>query len=543
MTSEPEGDEKSTMHAPALGPGRRLRWIVAGVTLLVLALVVVVGRHRKGTAVPVLDRHPVTLVPGLHYLGGLDPAAAYVVETSEGLALIDAGLDPEARFLKGEMASLGLDWKRLRAIFLTHVHGDHCGGAQHLRAATGARVYAGQGDAAVLRAGRPREAFFSTFAIRAATPGPTTVDDELTDGQVIEMGDVRFRALATPGHTPGSICYLMERGGERALFSGDVIWALSANGHPRSKVDRPLGTYAAYLAPRYRGDADAFLSALRRLRALPAPNLLLPGHPHHDREPQSPVLPAGKWEALLDAGISEMEQLQEHYARDGAPFLDGVPKQLVSDLYYLGDLDGVALYGFFASSKLFLVDAPAGAASGGLLDDRLRQLGLTPAAPAAVLLTSGNPKETAGLAGLVERYRCPVVASPVAWEAVRKACPPGTDFLPAEELARQGWFAVEVVPLGGRGVGPVAYRLSRADASVLFAGRIPIKPNREGLEGLMADFRQGRGNAGQYRASLDRLAGLKPDLLLPALPSDGQNARLYGPEWEDLLAENRELLP
>jgi hypothetical protein len=102
---------------------------------------------------------------------------------------------------------------------------------------------------------------------------------------------------------------------------------------------------------------------------------------------------------------------------------------------------------------------------------------------------------------------------------------------------------VETIPLAGRGVGQVAYRISLADASVLIAGRIPIKPTREGLEGLMADFRHGRGNVAAYRDSLDRLAGLKPDLWLPASASEGQNARLYRGEWEEVLAENRDLLP
>ena len=84
---------------------------------------------------------------------------------------------------------------------------------------TGAIVSAGRGDAAVLRAGSQREAFFGAFAMPART----------------------------------------SRGS-----------------------DRPLRAYAAYLAPRSRGDAAAFfLATLRRIRALPAPQLVLPGHPRN----------------------------------------------------------------------------------------------------------------------------------------------------------------------------------------------------------------------------------------------------------------------
>ena len=66
-------------------------------------------------------------------LGGLSPSAAYVVETSDGLILVDSGLAADAAPLKSQMAELGLDWRRLRAILLTHAHGDHTGGAEALR--------------------------------------------------------------------------------------------------------------------------------------------------------------------------------------------------------------------------------------------------------------------------------------------------------------------------------------------------------------------------------------------------------------------------
>jgi glyoxylase-like metal-dependent hydrolase (beta-lactamase superfamily II) len=326
------------------------------------------------------------------------------------------------------------------------------------------------------------------------------------------------------------------------LFSGDVIWALADGGGSSDKRDRPLGTYAAFLAPRYRGDAAAFLATLRRLRALPAPDLVLPGHPRNDPMPMSPVMTPQRWQALLDAGIAEMERLQARYASDGANFLDDTPKQLLSDLYYLGDVKGAAVYGLFASSKFFVVDAPSGAGLGEFLEARLRQLGREPAAPAAVLLTSGNPEETAGLAGLVEAYHCQVVAAPAAWQAVKGGCPAETSFLPAAELPAKGWFPVQPIPLRGRGMAPVAYLVRWAGKSVLFSGRIPVHLSSAAEKALAADFARGQGNSDDYRAALHRLGDLKPDLWLPAFPSQGQNANLYDSEWQDTLKGNEDLL-
>src|SRR5262249_11486497 len=294
-----------------------------------------------------LLRSSVAVAPGIYLLGALSPSAAYVVETSAGLILIDSGLENDAGPLKAEMAKLGLDVHRLRIILLTHAHGDHTGGAAALQRATGARIYAGRGDVAVLRAGRPREAFFSTFAMPGHTPHPTDVDVELKGGETIALGNARIQAIAAPGHTPGSVCYLLEHNHVRVFFAGDVIMMLRGDDKPRTELGKPLGTYSAYLAPRYRGNAGDSLASLRRLRALPVPDLVLPGHPAADVVPQSPRLSQERWEALLDRGIRHMETLLARYKADGALFLDGNPKQLLPDLYYLGNFHGAAAYGFF----------------------------------------------------------------------------------------------------------------------------------------------------------------------------------------------------
>src|ERR1051325_905415 len=99
--------------------GRKLLLALA-VVLLIGASVYVGGSLWKAPVkVSLVDGSTTTVVPGVHLLGGLGPAAAYAVETSDGLILIDAGLETDAQPVKSEMKRLGLDWKKLRAIFLT----------------------------------------------------------------------------------------------------------------------------------------------------------------------------------------------------------------------------------------------------------------------------------------------------------------------------------------------------------------------------------------------------------------------------------------
>ena len=410
--------------------------------------------------VPRLARSSVRVAPKLYMIGDLGPSAAYVIETSVGFILVDSGLDKDAAHLKAEMAKLGLDWKRVRIILLTHAHGDHTGGAEGLRLAAGAKVYAGEGDVAVLSTGGPREALFSTFYMPDQETHSTHVDFALKGGETISLGDINIRAIATPGHTPGSMCYLMERRDYRALFAGDVIMMLRGDDQPRTELGKPLGTYSAYLSPRYRGNAKDYLDTLERLRQVPVPDLVLPGHPRADVSPESPCLSQDRWQSLLDRGIADLKTILSRYASDGADFLDGIPKVLLPELYYLGNFRGSAVYAFFASSKFFVVDAPGGAGVLDFVKGGLRRLGREPSNPAAVLLTSCSRSATAGLSELVEKCRTAVVVSADGVEFLRESLPPGTTIIPAEELPDKGWFPVISIPLRGLGFAPAAYELT-----------------------------------------------------------------------------------
>jgi glyoxylase-like metal-dependent hydrolase (beta-lactamase superfamily II) len=518
---------------------RRRTWLAVG--LLVLAAVAAVigvyfGYHAR--TVPPLGTSPVTLVPGVHLLGGLVPSAAYVVETSAGLVSIDSGLKADATRLKEQMASLALDWKRVRAVLLTHVHGDHTGGAEYLRLSTGAKVYAGQGDASILRAGGPRDAIFSIFSMPFDSPHPTTVDVELKGDEVLDFGDVRFQALATPGHTPGSTCYLMERGPLRVLFAGDVISELLGIEEPYAAGRNPLGTYSAYLAPRYRGNAKDYLASLHKLRGLRVPDLVLPGHPSSDPTPQSPCLTQERWDEMLDQGIRQMETLLARFEADGADFLDGNPKQILPDLYYLGDYQGGAVYGLFAKSRFYVVNAPGGPGLNEFLKSSLEQLGVKPAAPAAILLTSCDGEQTSGLRELVETYHPRIVVPGEGLQAFKDSCPPGTAFLRAEDLPQEDWFAVTPLPLRGRGVAVVAYLLRWAGKTVLFSGKIPLVLDDRATNQLFLDLSRSRTTALDYLLSVNRLENLNPAIWLPAVPDSGQNANLYAREWKEMIGRN-----
>lgn len=127
-------------------------------------------------------------------VGPLGPFAnnAYVVADAESRDawVIDAPQESEKVFP-------ALESLRVRGIGITHRHGDHWGGIDALVAKTGAPVHCHADDVA-----------------------DRAVAGTLADGDVIEAGSLRVRVLHTPGHTPGSICLLVEG----HLLSGDTLF-------------------------------------------------------------------------------------------------------------------------------------------------------------------------------------------------------------------------------------------------------------------------------------------------------------------------------
>ena len=149
---------------------------------------------------------------------------------------------------------------------------------------------------------------------------------------------------------------------------------------------------------------------------------------------------------------------------------------------------------------------------------------------------------TAGLPELVAKCHPQVFAAPGGIDRLRESLPAGTVVLPASDLAGKGWFPVELIAVGGRGQAPVAYRITWAGKTVLFSGRIPSKINQESGGRLIADLTGPAGDLRTYFESVTRLFAVKPDLWLPPVPVNGQNANLYQGEWQFEIEENLKVI-
>jgi glyoxylase-like metal-dependent hydrolase (beta-lactamase superfamily II) len=152
------------------------------------------------------DNSPIVegqLVPGVETVkDGF--VSVFVLDAGPGsVALVDAGKDASGAAILRALGRRGLTRDAVRAVFLTHGHGDHTAGC---RVFPSAAIYAFESDAEIL--------------------GDTAkITNPLKDGDIINIGDLRVETFAVPGHTPGSAAFLA-RG---VLFFGDSA-GVSTNG-------------------------------------------------------------------------------------------------------------------------------------------------------------------------------------------------------------------------------------------------------------------------------------------------------------------------
>ena len=163
-------------------------------------------------------------------------------------AVIDPG--DEAGEILRQLAGRG--WS-LDKILLTHGHFAHVGAVAALKERTGASVHIHPDDA-----GRMRTAGRQALMFGLRVPSPPAPDVLVREGDSIPLGDVAFRVLHTPGHTPGHVTYLS---GDLA-FVGDLIFAGSIG-----RTDLPGGSL------------HELLRAVReKIFTLPEETVLFPGH-------------------------------------------------------------------------------------------------------------------------------------------------------------------------------------------------------------------------------------------------------------------------
>ena len=171
----------------------------------------------------------------------------YLIETEKAAVIIDPAFKRQklVDFLKDNE-------NKERLVLITHGHFDHIGGAVNLCEETGVKIGIGALDNPALS-----DDNLNCAASFNRSLTPFGADFLYNDGDVIKVGDVELKVIATPGHTVGGVTYKMQN----FLFTGDTLFNCSVG-----RTD-----FAG-------GDFNELKKSIKKLYTLPDETIVYPGH-------------------------------------------------------------------------------------------------------------------------------------------------------------------------------------------------------------------------------------------------------------------------
>jgi metallo-beta-lactamase class B len=265
-------------------------------------------------------RTPFTVF-GNTYFVGTRGLSSLLIDTGQGLVLVDVALPQSAPLIDASIRALGFRSADVKYILTSHAHYDHVGGVRSMQRFTGATVLASASTAEALALGHPvaEDPQFGTSPSEAFPAVDTGAVRVMADGEALQVGGTTITAHYTPGHTPGATTWTWQScEGTRCLtlVYVDSLTAVSRDGF------RFTGT---------PGLVDTFRATLARVRAL-ACDVVISTHPSatgmDDKvaarasgrlapgAPGDPFVDAGACAALADRS---MRALDERVAAETRP--------------------------------------------------------------------------------------------------------------------------------------------------------------------------------------------------------------------------------
>lgn len=195
---------------------------------------------------------PFRIFGNLYFVGTI-PASTHLIDTGDGLILIDPGYPQSLYQVIENIWELGFDPRNIKIIVITHGHYDHLGAVKALLSITGAKTYISKEDADYAN-GSVNLTWANEFGIEyyeAFDP-----DVVLSDGDIISLGNTRILCRNAPGHTPGTMAFFFDVTDGKQIFRAGMHGGVGMNSMTKEYLDKYHISYDV---------RDRFVPAIDRL--------------------------------------------------------------------------------------------------------------------------------------------------------------------------------------------------------------------------------------------------------------------------------------
>ncbi|MCD8362720.1 MAG: MBL fold metallo-hydrolase [Lachnospiraceae bacterium] len=237
---------------------------------------------------------------GSTYYVGNKFVGCFLIDSGDGLILIDTGMPCFVYQLFESIRKLEFDPCDIKLILLSHAHYDHIGAARIVKEYTGARLFIGREELPVLH---ERKEYILTEGHEYQD---FEVDDYYTETEPVRLGNVEIRTIYTPGHTEGTYSFFFDQEENgKVLHCGMMggIGTVTLQDEMLEKYPRPLTLRQDYI------------NSLEFLKTIPV-DVVIPSHPDQlegfplkNDEGYNPYIDSSRWGRMMDDWIARMQRV------------------------------------------------------------------------------------------------------------------------------------------------------------------------------------------------------------------------------------------
>ena len=252
---------------------------------------------------------PFQVAPQTWYVSGQTWVGCYLIDTGDGLILIDTAIPESLYLMVDSICQLGFKMTDIKKILLSHAHFDHCGAAAAMKKLPGAELYMSKEDTEFYKA-CPEE----TLVLDPDShPQYFEVDKYYSDDEPITLGNISIRTILTPGHTIGCTSFLWD---VKNPANGETYVVGMHGGVGANTMNDDYYSTSKYLTPDLR---DRFISDADKLKKIHV-DIALPSHPNQieimDRAGQytdesQPYLDDTIWADFIDERVRQVKSLMK----------------------------------------------------------------------------------------------------------------------------------------------------------------------------------------------------------------------------------------